>query len=318
VESSLGNPRIPKKFHPGWNHGLNNALSELGTTGLAESGCVVFGGGIGMSLATEIAPHLPYLRRFARSLCGNQDSGDAYVVHALEAIIADPSSFPTDVDPKIGIYRTFVRIWSSIPVNTETAAQAPGELVLLSDRRLDAITPRPRQAFLLVSVEGFTPQQAAEVLNCSVADLKGLIDQAGKEIAAQVATDVLIIEDEPIIAMDLEALVEGLGHRVCHVARTHREALAAVRKMRPGMILADIQLADGSSGLEAVNEILTSFQVPVIFITAYPERLLTGTRPEPTFLIAKPFQPDTVKATISQALFFDTKAVLDEKQGKVA
>jgi CheY-like chemotaxis protein len=271
-----------------------------------------------MSLATEIAPHLPYLRRFARSLCGNQDSGDAYVVHALEAIIADPSSFPTDVDPKIGIYRTFVRIWSSIPVNTEKDAQAPGELVLLSDRRLDAITPRPRQAFLLVSVEGFTPGQAAEVLNCSVADLKGLIDQAGKEIAAQVATDILIIEDEPIIAMDLEALVEGLGHRVCHVARTHREALAAVRKMRPGMILADIQLADGSSGLEAVNEILTSFQVPVIFITAYPERLLTGTRPEPTFLIAKPFQPDTVKATISQALFFDTKALLDEKQGKVA
>ncbi len=271
-----------------------------------------------MSLATEIAPHLPYLRRFARSLCGTQDSGDAYVVHALEAIIADPSSFPTDVNPKIGIYKTFVRIWNSIQVNTEkdepqtTAAQA------LSDRRLDAITPRPRQAFLLVSVEGFKPEEAAQILDCSVAELKGLIDEAGKEIAAQVATDVLIIEDEPIIAMDLEALVEALGHRVCHVARTHREALAAVRKTRPGMILADIQLADGSSGLEAVNEILTSFQVPVVFITAYPERLLTGVRPEPTFLIAKPFQPDTVKATISQALFFDTKAVLDEKQGKVA
>ena len=84
------------------------------------------------------------------------------------------------------------------------------------------------------------------------------------------------------------------------------------------MILADIQLADGSSGLEAVNEILTKFDVPVIFITAYPERLLTGARPEPTFLIAKPFQPDTVKATISQALFFDTKASALEKQGKVA
>ncbi len=272
-----------------------------------------------MSLATEIAPHLPYLRRFARSMCGNQDSGDAYVVHALEAIIADPSSFPADLDPKIGIYRTFVRVWNSIHVNTLKDEPLAGPEPGLPDRRLEAITPRPRQAFLLVAVEGFRPEEAAAILDCTVAELTGLIDEAGREIAAQVATDILIIEDEPIIAMDLEALVEGLGHRVCHVARTHREALTAVRKARPGMILADIQLADGSSGLEAVNEILTSFEIPVIFITAYPERLLTGTRPEPTFLIAKPFQPDTVKATISQALFFDTKAgVKDEKQGKVA
>ena len=271
-----------------------------------------------MSLATEIAPHLPYLRRFARSLCGNQESGDAYVVHALEAVIAEPSSFPAGIDPKIGIYKTFVRVWNSIPLNGEPDQPQTSPGRALSDRRLESITPRPRQAFLLVAVEGFKPEHAAQILDCSVAQLNALTTEAGREIAAQVATDILIIEDEPIIAMDLEALVESLGHRVCHVARTHREALAAVRKTRPGMILADIQLADGSSGLEAVNEILTSFQVPVIFITAYPERLLTGARPEPTFLIAKPFQVDTVKATISQALFFDTKAGAEEKQGKVA
>ena len=49
------------------------------------------------------------------------------------------------------------------------------------------------------------------------------------------------------------------------------------------------------------------FKVPVIFITAFPERLLTGERPEPTFLITKPFQRSTVKAAIAQALFFDTR-----------
>ena len=276
-----------------------------------------------MSLATDIAPHLPYLRRFARSLCGNQDSGDAYVVHALEAIIADPARFPSDVDPKVGIYRIFLRVWNSIPLNTEISAAesgptVAGPTVALTDQRLDAITPRPRQAFLLIAVEGFSRDEAAEVLECSISEVAALVDEAGREIAAQMATSILIIEDEPIIAMDLENLVEELGHTVCHVARTHKEALAAVRKARPGMILADIQLADGSSGLEAVNEILSSFQVPVIFITAYPERLLTGTRPEPTFLIAKPFQPDTVKATISQALFFGTNATLEEQQGKVA
>ena len=51
-----------------------------------------------------------------------------------------------------------------------------------------------------------------------------------------------------------------------------------------------------------------SFEVPVIFITAYPERFLTGERPEPAFLIAKPFQPSTVSAVLSQALFFERNA----------
>ena len=124
----------------------------------------------------------------------------------------------------------------------------------------------------------------------------------GRELAAEIATDVLIIEDDTFIAMELETLVEGLGHRVLGVARTHAEALALTKRKRPGLILADIQLADGSSGLEAVNELLASFEAPVIFITAYPERFLTGERPEPAFLIAKPFQPATVSAVASQAL----------------
>ena len=57
-------------------------------------------------------------------------------------------------------------------------------------------------------------------------------------------------------------------------------------------------------GIDAVNSIRTESDVPVIFITAYPERLLTGDRPEPTYLVTKPFQEATVRAAISQALFF--------------
>jgi CheY-like chemotaxis protein len=136
------------------------------------------------------------------------------------------------------------------------------------------------------------------------------MDVAAQQIASQLRTDVLIIEDEPIIALDLEALVADLGHSVLNVARTHQEAIAAIADQTPGLVLADIQLADGSSGLDAVNEILGVCNVPVVFITAYPERLLTGDRPEPTFLITKPFRTDTVKAVISQALFFDRRANL--------
>ena len=166
----------------------------------------------------------------------------------------------------------------------------------------------PRQAFLLVALEGLSEDDAAKVLDVDVPDLRELVEDSGRELAAEIATDVLIIEDETFIALDLEGLVEGLGHRVLGVARTHTEAIALAKVKRPGIILADIQLADGSSGLDAVNEMLRTFEVPVIFITAYPERFLTGERPEPAFLIAKPFQPATVSAVLSQALFFERNA----------
>ena len=107
--------------------------------------------------------------------------------------------------------------------------------------------------------------------------------------------------------MELDFLLQEMGHRVVRVARTEREALEAVMQTRPGLVLADIQLADGSSGLDAVNQFLRDFSVPVIFITAFPERLLTGKKPEPTFLISKPYDSRAVKAVISQALFFDTR-----------
>lgn len=252
-----------------------------------------------MSLARTIAPHIPYLRRFARSLTGSQPSGDSYVEAVLQALVADPSMFDDTMPPRVALYRILIQVWDSVDLNLEVAPRAQ-----IFERRLDAMVPRARQAFLLTTVEGFSLQEAAAILDTDMAGVRHLIDEAGQSIAEQVVTSVLIIEDEPMIAMDLEALVEGLGHEVAGIARTHTEAVAAVNARRPGLVLADIQLADGSSGLDAVNEILASITVPVIFITAYPERLLTGERPEPAFLITKPFETDTVKAVVSQALFF--------------
>ncbi|SER16127.1 CheY chemotaxis protein or a CheY-like REC (receiver) domain [Faunimonas pinastri] len=260
-----------------------------------------------MSLVANTAPHLPYLRRFARALTGGQKSGDNYVIAVLEALVADPESFNADNDPRVELFKAFCRYWNSIEVNLASDNYS-GEELDNATRRLEAITPLPRQAFLLMAVEDFSKQEIAYILGKSEPEVTELVDQAGREIAQQVATDVLIIEDEPLIAMDIESLVKSLGHNVSGMARTHSEAIQAVEQHRPGLVLADIQLADGSSGLDAVNEMLQSFSVPVVFITAYPERLLTGERPEPAFLITKPFQPETVKAVISQALFFEKRA----------
>jgi DNA-directed RNA polymerase specialized sigma24 family protein len=261
---------------------------------------------IRMPKSSLIAQHVPYLRRYARALTGNQASGDSYVAATLEALVKEPDLVDVEAHPRVALFRLFSTIWNSIEVNGTTDRVVN---LVPAERHLGHITAMPRQAFLLVSVEGFSEDDAATILNVDRAKLQELVEESGRELAAQIATDILIIEDEVLIALDLENIVESLGHRTIGIARTRSEAVALSRAKRPGLILADIQLADGSSGLEAVNDLLNSFEVPVIFITAYPERFLTGERPEPAFLVSKPYQQSTISALVSQALFFERNAV---------
>jgi DNA-directed RNA polymerase specialized sigma24 family protein/CheY-like chemotaxis protein len=261
-----------------------------------------------MSLAVALKPEIPYLRRFARALTGNQRAGDEYVLATLETMV-NSADAPGDLGPRIALYRVFLKIWSPVPINhqPEPDTGAMGA-TRAADRNLAAMTPLSRVAFLLHAVDGFTRKEIAQTLERPEGEVSALLDRAGREIAEQLHSPVLIIEDEPIISMELESIVDELGHGVIATARSHAEAIAAIADDNPGLVLADVNLADGSSGIDAVNEILHSVRVPVIFITGYPERLLTGERPEPAFLITKPFRRETVKAVISQALFFDQAA----------
>ena len=263
-----------------------------------------------MSISQTIRPHLPYLRRFARTLTGNQEAGDAYVATLLEGLVATPSDFATDLPSRVSLYHRFLRVWNSVRLTGDGAQDGKGSLAT-AERRINSISSLPRQAFLLVAVEGFTAAEAATILEVGEKDIESLLDIAGQEIAHQVATNVLIIEDELLIAMDLETIVGSLGHSVQDVATTKAEALAAVKRQ---------QTRTHSGGREACRrqqrarcgegDRRQKDEVPIIFITAYPEKVLTGERPEPTFLISKPFQRETVMAIISQALFFDTRAHL--------
>lgn len=255
-----------------------------------------------MGLLERLGPHLPYVRRYARALTGDQAAGDAYVRASLEALAAGETSLPPQLTPRVALYHVFHAIWGGTGAKLEPSTE--GGAAEEPVRRLQRIAPRSRQAFLLTALEGFNPNEAGQILGAPAGEIERLIAEAQSEIDAELATDVLIIEDEPVIAADIEALVKELGHKVADIAATRDEAIDAVKRFRPGLVLADIQLADGSSGIDAVKDILGRFDVPVIFITAFPERLLTGERPEPTFLITKPFQPETVKAAIGQALFF--------------
>jgi DNA-directed RNA polymerase specialized sigma24 family protein/CheY-like chemotaxis protein len=266
-----------------------------------------------MSMADQIAVQLPYLRRYARALTGSQTSGDTYVRATLEAALADGELLDQIGKGRVALYAAFNRIWSTGHVEPVTAdagevGSAPQEQA--AQTRLAHVTPTHRQALLLTTLEDFSYEEAATILDTSPDNVDAMVVQAIEEIESETATDVLIIEDEPLISMQLEGLVSDLGHRVIGTAATRSQALEMFAQNPAGLVLADIQLADGSSGIDAVEDLLKFGDLPVIFITAYPEKLLTGERPEPTYLVTKPFQESTVRTAISQALFFGSSRSL--------
>jgi len=265
-----------------------------------------------MSLGDQVAANLPYLRRYARALTGSQQTGDAFVRATLEAALADEGLKSSLSRGRVPLYKAFNKVWSSAYLEVSGEGDDDGRAFHedAAQDRLRTITPLNRQALLLTTLEDFSVPEAGEIMEMEPADIEAMVQQAVEEIDRETATSVLIIEDEPLISMQLEDLVRSLGHDICGTAATRTQAQEVVAERTPGLVLADIQLADGSSGLDAVDDILAIDSVPVIFITAYPERLLTGDRPEPTYLVTKPFQESTVRAAISQALFFGSSRPL--------
>jgi DNA-directed RNA polymerase specialized sigma24 family protein len=185
-----------------------------------------------MSKAHAVAQHLPYLRRYARALTGNQASGDAYVAATLEALVKDPDLLESSYPPRVTLFQLFSTIWNSLSVNeTIEPATNPGA----PERHLSQITAKPRQAFLLISVEGFPEEHAARILDVDIPALRRLLDESSRQLAAQIATDVLIIEDEALIALDRRRThaKRGSGDRTEQTSRIDpRRHPARRRKLR--------------------------------------------------------------------------------------
>jgi CheY-like chemotaxis protein len=251
----------------------------------------------------EIAAMLPGLRRFSRTLSGSYSRGDEQINKLIETPISVESVWSGDGSARVAMYRALLRIWGQ-----STGNSALAQSLLLLDEMADSATgqmsPQARQAFLLTNLEGFCRFEVSQILEISEDEVQDLLAYASSQISELSSSNILIIEDEPFIAAQLKTIVRGLGHWAQGPARTRGEAREAILNFRPDLILSDIQLADDISGIEVVSEFLRESTVPVIFITAYPERLLTGQRLEPTYLVSKPFTKEKIQAIICQALFF--------------
>lgn len=225
---------------------------------------------------------LPYARRFARALAGSQSAGDGMVAEALRAGVPP---VPGPDGARLALFAAVARIAAAEP-EEESATLPRTERMLL----------------LLTSLEELDTATAAAVLCLDIDDAEALLGVARDRLRAATAARVLIIEDEPIIAMDLQQLVESAGHEVVGVAASEDEAVAIAESERPSLVLADVNLGQGGDGASAVERILARHAAPVIFVTAYPERLLTGSRVEPAFVITKPFEPTMLAVATYQAV----------------
>lgn len=259
-------------------------------------------------LSLIVASLLPYLRRYARALTGDQQTGDKYAATTLEALLTDRTVFDQIESPKVALFHAFHLIWSS--AGAPTGEDETG-LAKRAQAHLRRLTPNTREALLLHTIEDFTLDEVAQIMDVAVAEVEYLLGVAETEMAQSIQGRVMVIEDEAIIALDLQGIIADMGHQITGVASIASEAVKLAAETHPDLILSDIELADGSSGIDAVNEILRgAAEVPVIFITAFPERLLTGERPEPAFVITKPYSEEQVRSAISQAMFFASTETL--------
>jgi CheY-like chemotaxis protein/DNA-directed RNA polymerase specialized sigma24 family protein len=251
--------------------------------------------------ANQLASTLPFLRRYARAATGSQTTGDALVRATLDAALEDPAALADISSRQTGLFRAFSSLWSALEPHDD---QQPARFAQPGGSQLGRMPTLRRQALLLNQLEEFSLAETAEILAISEREASDLVNAALDDISHEPAAQVLIIEDEPLIADHLEDIVRQCGHQIVANATTASEARDAFEVHRPTLVLSDVQLADGSSGVDAVEDILRLGPVPVIFITGFPQKLLTGGGQEPAFLITKPFREETVRTTISQALFF--------------
>lgn len=238
-----------------------------------------------MGIADSLERELPYLRRYARAVAGGGMQGDALVDTALAPL---RQSGDETLD-RVGFFvRVEDTIRASLLNKTETADLDPAS--------------RSRRALLLTAVEGFPVSDAATIMRCDTAEIGQLVHDAEQDLTEALATTVFIIEDEPLVAAHITQIAAELGHTVIGQAITLDQAVERCLALKPKLLLADVQLADGSSGADAAAIITETLDIPVVFITAHPQKLLTGRAGEPVYLIPKPFRPDMVKAVIGQAL----------------
>ena len=265
-----------------------------------------------MSNERELLLHLPRLRRYAQALCCSHQAGDELLMDTVRRLdfvrLADKELMLVALFRLLNgtwaaAHRTITQRSASTPDDCHADSPAHGTAAAGFDQRLAALDPAARQTFLLIAQQGFPRPLAAAILRLQQAEFDALYATSEDAVLSRVSTDVLIIEDDAFVSADLGQIMKGMGHSIAGIAATCQQAVHLAAHHRPGLILCDINLADGSSGINAVNEIIGTASVPVVFITSHPDRLSTSTGNNAAYLVSKPYSAEQIRTVSSQVLF---------------
>lgn len=241
-------------------------------------------------------PPLGVVRQFSRAVFADRLIGDELMRMTMTRVSIDPASSSSSV---VDVMGAFLHSWRM------ALKERPSSPVLFSDAALIDALPEPpddaRLLLLMVDVMGLMPQQAAQVIGLSE-DPKSVLRRARHDLRIEKKATAVVVEDEPLIAADIRAILERLGVEVAGEASSAEEAVKVAAESRPDVILADYNLDGRDTGIDAVMRINETHDCPVVFITGFPDRVLQGEEIEPDFVISKPYTPDNVRAAVVHCL----------------
>jgi|tagenome__1003787_1003787.scaffolds.fasta_scaffold20919351_2 DNA-directed RNA polymerase specialized sigma24 family protein/CheY-like chemotaxis protein len=256
--------------------------------------------------ARRLMAQLPYMRRYGRALTGSTIRGDDLVTRAVEAALTEPERYQLDTDDEPVTRRRLYTLLNELfdadtgPAGASVSLAEPGHPI---ETALSSLPEQERRVFLLVSLEELSTPQAADVMGVPAEEARDALARAQNAMREQLVANILIVEDDAIIAYDLTETVLGMGHKVCGTAATMEEALAAAAANQPSLALMDLRLAHGGSGITTAQALRETRALPIIFVTAFAEELKQRGLDYLGPVIKKPFTREQIERAITQAVF---------------
>jgi DNA-directed RNA polymerase specialized sigma24 family protein/CheY-like chemotaxis protein len=253
--------------------------------------------------ASHLFDHLPYLRRYARALTGTAQRGDELVLRSLETAMLAPERFGLTRNARIPLY-------ALVNLHFDEAGGGQGQPLPSPypvERALAALPEGERRAYLLIALEGLSPAEAAAVLNePAEGEIAIRFGHARERVRQAMVQKVLVVEDDSLLAADLENCVTSLGHEVCGTAVSEQAAIEIADRHEPTLALLDVCLADGSSGIEVAKRLRRRGVARTIFVTGFADEAENRDALHLGPIVSKPYTVETLDEAIQRAIFMPT------------
>ncbi len=178
------------------------------------------------------------------------------------------------------------------------------------ERALGLLPEELRRVYLLVALEDLPLLDVAQIMHITPTEAMQRLGAARDGVRNTLTQRVLVVEDNPALALEIGSLVIDMGHVLCGTATNEREALELAEAEKPTLALLDVRLADGGNGVEVARALRQQKALRTILVTAFDDDLEALDARHLGQVVRKPFTPEAVKAAISRAVFMPTPVAL--------